>query len=204
MMRIIAGSLRGRSIRGSGKDWGVRPISGRIKQSLFDILTGLVPGARLLDLFAGTGAVGIEALSRGAAFVFFVDLDRRCMDLITSNLAASGFADRGRVHFGDVLSDLSWVPFRSGTAQYDLIFMGPPYKDAMKKPLAYSTPALARVAAAGLLAPRGWAVCQHHVKEAVAAPAGWSMVRREKYGDTFLSFFRHAGPRPQPGAAEPA
>ena len=191
-MRIIAGSLRGRHIKGAGKDWGVRPISGRIKQSLFDILSGLVPGARLLDLFAGTGAVGIEALSRGAAFVFLVDLERRCTELITRNLAAAGFADRAKVHFGNALSDLSWIPFRSGTSQYDLIFLGPPYKDAQKRPLSYSTPALAKVAEAGLLAPKGWAMCQHHVKEDVKAPAGWAMVRREKYGDTYLDFFRHA------------
>jgi len=189
-MRIIAGKLRGRRIRGAGKDWGVRPISGRIKQSLFDILSGLLPGARFLDLFAGTGAVGIEALSRGAAFVFFVDRDRRCLELIARNLAAAGFLERAQVHFGDALSDLSWVPFRSKTAQYDLIFMGPPYQDADRRPLAYSAPALKRAAAAGLLATKGWAVCQHHVKEEVTAPEGWVMVRREKYGDTYLSFFR--------------
>lgn len=190
-MRILAGKLRGRNIKGAGWDWGVRPISSRIKKSLFDILSGWLPGSRFLDLFAGTGAVGIEALSRGAAFVFFVDLDRRCAELVARNLAAAGFADRAKVHFGNVLSDLSWIPFRSQTAQYDFIFLGPPYKDAQKRPLAYSTSALARVAEAGLLAPKGWAVCQHHVKEAVTPPPGWVLVRREKYGDTFLSFLRH-------------
>ena len=191
-MRIIAGQLRGRHIKGPGKDMGVRPISGRIKQSLFDIIFHLVPGARFLDLYAGTGAVGIEALSRGAASVCFVDLDRRCLELITRNLAAAGFAGRAKAHFGNALSDLSWLPYRAGTAQYDLIFMGPPYKDENKRPLAFSTPTLARVAAAGLLAPKGWAMCQHHVKEDVQAPAGWAMVRREKYGDTYMDFFRHA------------
>ena len=189
-MRIIAGALRSRRLRGAGKDWGVRPISGRIKQSLFDILAGLLPGARFLDLFAGTGAVGIEALSRGASFVFFVDRDRRCLELIEGNLAAAGLAGRGKAHFGDALDDLSWIPWRSGVSGYDIVFLGPPYKDASKKPLAFSTPALARVAAAGLLAPKGWAVCQHHAKEAVEAPAGWFLARREKYGDSFLSFFR--------------
>lgn len=190
-MRIISGQLRGRHIKGAGKDWGVRPISGRIKQSLFDIITGLLPGAKFLDLFAGTGAVGIEALSRGAESVFFVDMDRRCLDLVERNLAAAGFAERGKAHFGNALSELSWVPYRSGVAQFDIIFLGPPYKDETKRPLAYSTPVLARLAEAGLLAPKGWAICQHHVKEDVRAPAGWAMVRREKYGDTHLDFFRH-------------
>lgn len=189
-MRIIAGHLRGRHIKGAGKDWGVRPISGRIKQSLFDILSGLVPGSRFLDLFAGTGAVGIEALSRGASFAFFVERDRRCLELISRNLASAGFADRGRAHFGDALNELSWIAYRSGTPRYDLVFLGPPYKDAEKKPLAYSTRALARVAEAGLLAPHGWVVCQHHAKEEIAAPQGWVLARREKYGDSRLSFFR--------------
>jgi len=201
MVRIIAGKLRGRHIKGPGKDLGVRPISGRIKQSLFDILSGLVPGARVLDLFAGTGAVGIEALSRGAAFAFLVDLDRRCTELIARNLAAAGFADRGRVHFGNALGDLSWIPFRSQTEQFDIIFLGPPYKDERKRPLALSTPALAKAAEAGLLAPQGWAVCQHHVKEEAQAPAGWVMVRREKYGDTYLDFFRHAAAQEAPAPA---
>ena len=197
-MRIIAGKLRGRHIKGPGRESGVRPISGRIKQSLFDILSGLIPGARVLDLFAGTGAVGIEALSRGPASAFLVDLDRRCTELIARNLAAAGFADRGKAHFGNVLADLSWIPFRSGTDKFDIIFMGPPYKDENKRPLSLSTPALAQVAQAGLLAPRGWAVCQHHVKEEVAAPSGWAMVRREKYGDTYLDFFRHAATQERP------
>jgi 16S rRNA (guanine(966)-N(2))-methyltransferase RsmD len=179
-------------VKGPGKDWGVRPISGRIKQSLFDILANLIPGARFLDIFAGTGAVGIEALSRGAESVFFIEKNRRCLELITRNLAVSGFADRGKAHFGDALGDLSWVSYRSGVSQFDLIFLGPPYKDESKRPLAYSTRALAAVAAAGLLAPKGWVICQHHVKEEVQAPEGWLMVRREKYGDTYLSFYRAA------------
>jgi len=197
-MRIISGRLRGRHIKGADKDWGVRPISGRIKQSVFDIFTGLLPGARFLDLFAGTGAAGIEALSRGAAFAFFVDMDRRCVELIERNLAAAGFSARAKVHFGNALADLCWVPFRSGVEQFDVIFLGPPYKDEMKRPLAFSTPALQRLAAAKLLAPKGWAACQHHVKEEVRAPEGWAMVRREKYGDTFVSFFRHAAAVPPP------
>jgi 16S rRNA (guanine(966)-N(2))-methyltransferase RsmD len=190
-VRIIAGQLRGRTYKAK-KDVAVRPISGRIKQSLFDIMAGLVPGSKWLDLFAGTGAVGIEALSRGAEFAFFVDQSRRCVEDLEAVLKKIGFADKARVQPGNVTSDLSWIPFRGGPAQFDVIFMGPPYKDEEKRPLALSTPALARVAEANLLAPKGWLICQHQVKEDVAAPAGLVQVRREKYGDTYLDFFRHA------------
>ena len=188
-MRIIAGRLRGRRIH-TPEEPGLRPISGRIKQSLFDIIAGLVPGARFLDLFAGTGAVGLEALSRGAAFVFFVDFKTAFVERLQKNLEATGFSDRAKAQPGNVLSDLSWVGYRAGVSRFDLIFMGPPYKDESKRPLAYTSRALENVVSAGLLAPGGLVISQHHVKEEVAAPAGLAMVRREKYGDSFLSFFR--------------
>lgn len=181
--------MRGRQIKGP-KDEAVRPISGRIKQSLFDILKARIAGTRFLDLFAGTGAVGIEALSRGADFVFFVDAKKSCVELIAKNLALTGMTARAKTGQGNILGDLSWIVFRSGVAQYDLIFMGPPYKDARKIALAYSTPTLEKIAAADILAPGGWIIGQHHVKEEVKPPAGYEMFRREKYGDTFVSFFR--------------
>lgn len=187
-MKIIGGALGGRRLKVYAED--LRPISGRIKQSLFDMLSGLVPGARFLDLFAGTGAVGLEALSRGAAFAFFVDKNKRCVAAIEANLRREGLSSRGKAHPGNALADLSWVGFRSGVERFDLIFLGPPYKDEEKRPLAYSTPALSRVAQAGLLAPAGWIISQHHVKEEVAAPEGFARARRQKYGDTFLDFFR--------------
>lgn len=190
-MRIIAGSLRGRKLK-TAKEPGLRPISGRIKQSLFDIIRGLVPGARMLDLFAGTGAVGLEALSRGAEFVFFVDWNRRCLESIRANLEKAQLSARAKLHPGNALSDLSWIPFRAGVDRFDLIFLGPPYKDEEKRPLAYSSIALQRLAEARLLAPGGLIIGQHHVKEEVQAPPGYERVRREKYGDTYLSFFRQA------------
>jgi 16S rRNA (guanine966-N2)-methyltransferase len=188
-MRIIAGQLRGRTFKAK-KDVAVRPISGRIKQSLFDIMAGLVPGSKWLDLFCGTGAVGIEALSRGAEFVFFVDQSRRVVEDLELVLKKMGLASKARVQPGNVTADLSWIPFRGGLPQFDVIFMGPPYKDENKKPLSLSTPSLARVAEAKLLAPKGWLICQHQVKENVEAPAGMTRVRQMKYGDTFLDFYR--------------
>jgi 16S rRNA (guanine(966)-N(2))-methyltransferase RsmD len=188
-VRIIAGSLRGRTYA-ARKDAAVRPISGRIKQSLFDIIRGLLPGSRVLDLFAGTGAFGIEALSRGASQVVFVDLDKSNVAGIEKAVSAIGLAGKGKALFGNALSDLSWLPYRCGTSQFDIVFLGPPYKDSEKRPLARSGPALARVAEAKLLAPGGWMICQHHVKEDVCAPAGLERARRQRYGDTYLDFFR--------------
>jgi 16S rRNA (guanine(966)-N(2))-methyltransferase RsmD len=189
MVRIIAGALRGRCIKAK-KMPSVRPISGRIKQSLFDILAPVVAGSRWLDLFAGTGAVGIEALSRGADFVFFVDMDRFCVQALTANLQVAGLAARGKVFPGNALNDLSWIPFRSGVSSYDFIFLGPPYKDTEKKPLAFSSPVLQRVAESGLLAPQGIVILQHHDKEIVSVPEKLVLYRSVKYGDTLLDFLR--------------
>ncbi len=192
-MRIIAGSARGRRILSVPKELPVRPISARIRQSLFDILRPRITGARLLDLFAGTGAVGLEALSRGAQSVSFVEMDPRCVKVIEKNLERSGMAERGRVFRANALASLSWLPYRSGAEAFDLVFLGPPYVDAQKRPLRYTQAVLENVAASGLLAPDGWLVAQHHQKEPVHAPKGLELFRRSKYGDTRLSFLRRAG-----------
>lgn len=193
-MRIIAGESRGRSLKSVPKDMMVKPISARIKKSVFDILRPRLGGARVLDLYAGTGAVGIEALSRGAASAFFVDADKRCVAVIEENLKRLGFAAKGRACYGDILQDLSWIPFRAGVAEFDLVYMGPPYRTEDNKMLAYSTPTLARVAEANLLSPTGWALLQRYKKERVVLPAGYEKFREERYGDTDVEFIRRAAP----------
>jgi len=194
LMRIMAGEHRGRPFKSVPKSLPVKPISSRIKKSLFDILRPWLGGAKFLDLYAGTGSVGLEALSRGAESAFFVDRDKRCLAVIEENLKTLGAAARGRTSYGDVLQDLSWVPYRAGVSSFDVIFLGPPYRDEENRPLAYSTPSLARVIEAGLPAPQSLVIVQHHVKEEVAVPAGWERFRREKYGDTFMDFHRRAAP----------
>ncbi len=189
-MRIIAGESRGRSLKSVPKDLMVKPISARIKKSVFDILRPRLAGARVLDLYAGTGAVGIEALSRGASSTFFVDADKRCLAVIEENLKRLSLAARGRVCYGDILQDLSWIPYRAGVADFDLIYMGPPYRAEGNKMLAYSTPTLARVAEANLLAPSGWALLQRYKKERVELPSGYEKFREERYGDTDVEFIR--------------
>lgn len=193
-MRIIAGDGRGRSLKSVPKEMMVKPISARIKKSLFDILRPRLEGARFLDLFAGTGACGIEALSRGAASCFFVDADKRCVEVIGENLKRLGFESRGKASFGDILQDLSWIGYRSGTSEFDIVFLGPPYRTQENVMLAYSTPALARVAEANLLAPGGIVILQRYKKEKVELPAGYEKYREERYGDTDVEFIRRAQP----------
>ncbi len=193
-MRIIAGESRGRALKSVPKEMMVKPISARIKKSVFDILRPRLEGARVLDLYAGTGAVGIEALSRGAAFAFFVDADKRCIAVIEQNLKTLNLAAKGRACYGDILQDLSWVGYRAGHSDFDIIYMGPPYRTQDNTMLAYSTPTLARVAEANLLASGGIMLLQRYKKEKVELPAGYEKFREERYGDTDVEFIRRVAP----------
>ena len=189
-MRIIAGSKRGRSIFSIPRDKFVKPISGRIRQSLFDILRPYVTGSIFLDLYAGTGAVGLEALSRGASKAVFVEKDGLCMKTIEKNIAALGFSEQAKVLKADVLSGVKWLEHFSDYKGYDIVFMGPPYRTAENLPLYYSMETLKLLAEARISTPTGLIVVQHHRKEEVSAPPGLEHVRREKYGDTDVDFFR--------------
>lgn len=192
-MRIIAGTRKGLWFKGAPQELPVHPISARIKKSIFDILRPRLEGARVLDLYAGTGAVGLEALSRGALSAFFVDYDKRCLAVIEENVAHLNLSVKGRACYGDALQDLSWIPFRAGVADFDIIFMAPPYRDAANRMLSYSTATLARVAEANLLSPGGWALLQRYKKETVELPPGLERFRMERYGDTDVEFLRRAG-----------
>src|SRR5688500_1959606 len=104
-MRVIAGRCKGRRLRTPTWD-GLRPTSDKLRETLFNILAPRIEGARVLDGYAGTGAVGLEALSRGAAHVTFVDRDRRAVRLIEDNLAACGIAADYTIHTGDLVTAL--------------------------------------------------------------------------------------------------
>ncbi|OIO01795.1 MAG: 16S rRNA (guanine(966)-N(2))-methyltransferase RsmD [Elusimicrobia bacterium CG1_02_56_21] len=189
-MRIIAGSKRGRSIFTIPKDKFVKPISGRIRQSLFDILRPYVTGAIFLDLYAGTGAVGLEALSRGASKAVFVEKDGQCMKVIERNIAHLGFDEQAKALKADVLTGVKWLEHFSGYKGYDIVFMGPPYRTSENLPLYYSMETLKLLAEARVTTPAGLIVVQHHKTEDVEAPPGLEHVRVEKYGDTNVDFFR--------------
>ncbi len=190
-LRVQSGTARGRFLKATPKGLEVRPILARIRKSLFDILRPQLQGALFLDIFSGTGLVGIEALSNGAKRAVFVDVDRHSLEMVTTNLAHLGFAAQAETVRADAARDLSLVRGRV----FDVIFLGPPYKDKEKAPLSLSAPALARVAEAGLAGPDTWVVLQHHEKESLAGTeAAWDMLRQKEYGDTLLSFFRRKAP----------
>lgn len=165
----------------------MRPVLARIRKSLFDILRPRLEGARLLDLYAGSGVVGIEALSRGAASVVFVDRNPSCLSVIRQNLSRLGMQDKARV----VRADATQLPFGLG-GPFDLVFMGPPYHDEHFTPFHLTGPTLRAVARIDVLAPEAWVVGQHHKKENLVIPPGWDRFREEIYGDTRLSFFVRA------------
>jgi len=192
MMRIIAGSQKGRLIFSIPKDKFVKPISGRIRQSLFDMLRPYITGATFLDLYAGTGAVGLEALSRGASKVVFVEKDGLCMKVIEKNIAHLGFGEKAKALKADVLTGLKWLEHFSDYKGYDIVFMGPPYRTEENLPLFYSVETLTLLAEAGIASPNATIIVQHHKKEIVKAVPGLVHVRQERYGDTDVDFFRPA------------
>ncbi len=184
-MRIIGGSEKRRGLKSPSEASGVRPILARIKKSLFDILRPVLADADFLDLYAGSGSVGIEALSRGARFATFVDMNVNCLSIVRQNLSAMKMFDRSRLIRTDISKGLHGV-----TGSFDIIFMGPPYHDAAWHPFTLTVPTLRDISRLGLLKPGGLVVGQHHAKEPVAPPDGWDMYRQQHYGDTILSFFR--------------
>lgn len=189
-MHIIAGTARGRRILSVSTKMMVRPISARMRQSLFDILKPVVTGSYFLDLYAGTGAVGLEALSRGAQKAVFVEKDARCIKVIERNFEHLGFKDRGTALKGDATNALTWVLHRTGLENFDVVFLGPPYRLEDNTPLFLSRGTIEQVVAGNLLAPNGWIIAQHHQKEEPGQFPGYEMFRREKYGDTRVSFYR--------------
>ena len=180
-MRIVAGSLKGRRLE--SPNWsGVRPTSDRVRETLFDLLGYHVEGARFLDACAGTGAVGIEALSRGAACTAFVDRDRRSIGLVEKNLALCRVTDRAVV----VRTALPEGVSRPELAEpFDVIVADPPYGDPQIDAILS--------ALAGRLAQTGLLVLERAARTAAPDLPGLSVVRTVRAGDTALDFLRRDG-----------
>jgi len=184
-MRIIGGSSKRQALKSPHPSLGVRPILARIKKSLFDILRPWLEGSDFLDLYAGSGSVGIEALSRGARFATFVDMNPNCLSIVRQNLMKLKLFDRAKLVRADITKDLSYAG-----GPFDLIFMGPPYHDERWTALSLTQPTLQEIGRANLLKEGGIVIGQHHTKEPPVALPEWDMFREESYGDTKVSFFR--------------
>lgn len=177
-MRVIAGVAKGRKLLSvSGQD--TRPITDRVKESLFNILGGGVEGALFLDLFAGTGAVGIEALSRGAQQVVFVERSRQAIQVIEDNLRITNLVDRARVVQADVFRFIS-----RERGEFDLIYVAPPqYKGLWVKTLK-------ALDETDLLDEDGWIIVQIHPKEYVPLDLKTlALTDQRRYGSTLLCFY---------------
>lgn len=180
-MRIIGGELKGRvlsHVRGR-----IRPTAAKVREAVFNILGDAVLEARVLDLFAGTGALGIEALSRGAREAVFVEDHPEALKVLRRNLESLDLKDRAVVHPVPVRQALKKLSVHG--EDFDLAFLDPPYGE--EKALA----ALNDLAAAGILAPGAWVVAEHSRREHLPETAG-SLARRElrRYGDTQVAFYQ--------------
>ena len=177
-MRIVGGDDRGRVIE-SVPGEATRPTADRVRQSLFDLLGQRCDGLRVLDLYAGTGALSLEALSRGAASAVLVESAKAAADVITKNLSNLRYQDRARLLREDAARALGSLAARG--EQFDLIFSDPPYAKLVAQSTADE---LARL---GLLAPGGRLVIEHGKKEpSPNAPAGWDRDDR-RYGETSVA-----------------
>lgn len=181
-MRVIAGTLKGRRLV-TPKGRTTRPTTDRVRIACLDALAPWLPGARFLDLFAGAGGVGIEALSRGAAAAVFVEADREALKALGENIAGLGLAERARVLRRDAHQTMAGLA-RAGE-RFSLIFVDPPYDS----PLAET--ALAELAQGRLLTDDGIVVVQHRTKAPPPSRIGvLSLWRARRFGETTLTFFR--------------
>src|SRR5262249_28759170 len=175
-MRVIAGSLKGRRLKTPTWD-GVRPTSDKLRETLFNILAPRIGGARVLDAYAGTGAIGIEALSRGAAHVTFVERDRRAQSLVADNLAHCGVTDGYVI----IRSSVSRALDDPGAAPFDIMFFDPPYDEQVDDVLA---------AAGERLAADGVLVLEHARRRLSPERAGrLRRTRSVTSGDSALAFY---------------
>jgi len=183
-VRIIAGALKGRRLV-TPRGGTTRPTADQVRIALMDTLTPRLPAARVLDLFAGAGGVGLEALSRGAAHATFVERDPRAVAALRANIEALGVGALARVRRGDVLRELAALD-RAGE-QFDIVFLDPPYDADLVETTLQS------LGGGGLLAPAGLVVAQHFTKRAPAAAIGaLASVRTRRFGETTLTFYRAA------------
>ena len=182
-MRVIAGSARGTRL--GRVPAGVRPVSDRVREGLFSSLGARLEGARVLDLYAGTGALGIEALSRGADEAMFVDASPAAVNAVRDNLARTGLQERGVVRRSDVRAFLErGSPDEEG---YDLVFLDPPYERGGSG----LDPVLALLDGKPLLREGFTVVLSRGSRSSThVIPLHWAVARRLSYGDSVVMLFR--------------
>lgn len=181
-MRVITGSARGRRL-GELEGMETRPTTDRVKEGMFNILQFDIEGRRVLDLFAGTGQLGIECLSRGAASAVFVDRRPDAVKLIRENLKTTDLADRAQVVAGDSMEYL-----KSVREKFDLVLLDPPYAAELLEPV------IAHIARFDILAPHGIIIAEHPADKALPAlTPPYRLHRTYRYGRIGLTVYRRSG-----------
>ena len=190
-MRIVAGKFRSRQIR-SLKGRELRPTSDRLRETLFNVLSPVIEGSHFLDIFAGTGAIGIEALSRGARQAVFLEKHQPALKLIRENLSSLGVHQTFQILSGDAFHTLEKLVQNkaAGAPAFDIIFFDPPYAAAHEYERI-----LHLLGSSTLLSPAAIAVAEHHHKLKLPVEAG--ILRRCRFlrqGDAALSFYKPGSP----------
>lgn len=181
-MRVITGSARGRRLK-ELEGMETRPTTDRVKEGLFSVIQFDIEGRKILDLFAGTGQLGIECLSRGAASAVFVDRRSDAVKLIRENLKTTDLTDRARVVPGDSMEYL-----RSLREKFDIIFLDPPYAASLLED------AIAQIARFDILSPHGIIVAEHPVEKALPTlEKPYRLHRTYRYGKIALTLYRRDG-----------
>lgn len=183
LMRIIAGSAKGHRLSlPRGKS--IRPTTDRVREALFNILAPRIQDARFLDLYSGSGSVGLEALSRGASSVAFVDMDANSIATVMENLKRSRLSsEHAAVYKGDAIQVLAKL--NKQILSFDVVFMDPPYACRLVEPT------LVAIGSASLLRPGGLVIVEHCIGEEVPRYVNNLEIESvRQYGDSILSFFR--------------
>ncbi|WZL74798.1 16S rRNA (guanine(966)-N(2))-methyltransferase RsmD [Clostridiaceae bacterium 35-E11] len=180
-MRVIAGSLKGRRLK-TPKGIETRPTTDRVKESIFSIIHAHIIDSIIIDLFSGTGNLGIEALSRGAEKVFFVDKNKNSIQLIKENIESMGLKSKSEILFCDALKAIKQLA--SLSHKFDIIFMDPPYSKGL------ILPCMEAINAEDMLKEDGIILVEHDTKDTLPDNVGRLIKRKEKkYGNTMISIY---------------
>ena len=181
-MRVVAGSARGRKLK-APRGMETRPTADRVKESIFNVLSSRLIATRVLDLFAGTGSLGIEALSRGADHAVFVEDNPRVIQIIRENVEAAGFVEKATVLRREAIGAIA--EFQRSGEKFDLAFADPPYQKG------WVSRVMQAMAAGPILAPGGVLVLEHTRREPAPQLVGALVLSRQlTYGDTVVSLYQ--------------
>ncbi len=190
-MRITGGTLRSRQLQ-APRGQSTRPTSDRVREALFGILgsAGVLPGARVLDLYAGTGALALEALSRGAAHATLVESSREALDVLRANVASLGLQSLAQVVAGDVRGFVTRIARTANAPPFDLVLADPPWALVDVSGPGRPVNVLASLAQSGALSDHALVVLEHATRSLPPEIEGLTRTDTRRYGDTALTFYK--------------